>query len=873
MPETLLATKLYIPVLHPQALERKALLDRMDNELSTGKRLVLVCAPAGYGKTTLVCVWLSRIPNTCWLSLEKSENDPRLFLSYIIAALQSRFHEVGRQAQAILDAPQPLPLKEVLASILNDLSQVKHPIVLVLDDYQSIQASQVHEAVSFLIDHFPPHVHLVITSRSDPPLPLHRYRSRGQMLEIRADDLRFSMEEVSAYIENNAGVSLSPLEVATLENRTEGWAAGLQLAAISLRQTQNAAGFIQSLAGSNRFVLDYLMEEVFNNQSDEIQRFWMETAILDRLCASLCAAVTNGSQESTQAVLDTLERDNLFLISLDDQRQWYRYHHLFQDLLKMRLKQRLPDQIQALHRNAVRWYEANGWISEAVDHSIQGMDYDHAADLVEAHTFQLFAQGKLEQLMGWIQRLPPQLSDHRPWLGMYQAWVLAFAGQNEQASASIEKIIQTAAGDKLSPEDKRGLLLEIDAVRALVAITSGKIQDAKTLAGRLTSDVPANHLFARSVLIWALGFARRIEGDLPRAIEAFREVLEIGKQTNNLWTLSTSYVDLGMALRLSGRLREAEAIYREGLALLQQSSMGGLGFVGRLESFLANVLYEQNKLNEARTLIAFSIRHNELWKNPNHITHAYLTEARILLAMKADSVEDALARAKSATAHRAVTPSLRNSVDAVQVRFWLERGHLADAARWMAEHPLQKDGIDTESYELQALAHVRILIAGQQFAAACKILDELEAPALTAGRGNTLIEILVLKAIATPGSSKALESLESALQMGVPEGYRRVFLDEGAKLMPYLQKLRAHTDLVEVLLETNQQDSKEENILTRREIEILKAMAEGLSNKEIGQKLFISSGTVKAHSASIYRKLEVLNRTGAIARAKDLGLI
>lgn len=873
MPETLLATKLHIPALHPHALERTTLLDRMDEELSAGKRLILVCAPAGYGKTTLVCNWLRRLPEACWLSLAKSDNDLRLFLSYLVAALQRKFPDIGSHAQAILDTPQPLPIQEVLASILNDLAQVKSQTILVLDDYQCIHAHQIHEAVSFLIDHFPPNVHLLITSRSDPALPLHRYRSRGQMLEIRAEDLRFSLDEVSAFMKKIAGVSLSPFEVVTLENRTEGWAAGLQMAAISLRRKSNASEFIESLAGSNRFILDYLLEEVLKNQNDELQRFLVETSILDRMCASLCAVVVADSEDACQAALQILERDNLFVISLDDQRHWYRYHHLFQDLLRTRLKQSMPAGMRALHQRAAHWYEANGSITEAVQHSIQAMEYEHAADLVQEHTSQLFAQGKLEQLMSWVQRLPQELSERRPWLCIYQAWVLAFAGQNEQADLNIRKAIQASVENALSPEEQKNLSMEIRAVRALLAITTGETQKALELADQLEEDASTTHLFARSVLLWASGFAWRVQGQLPRAIDAFREVLKIGKQTQNLWTLSTSYVDLGMVLRLSGRLREAESTYREGLALLQQFNTGGLGFIGRLESFLANILYEQNKLEEARTLIASSVRHNELWKNPNHVTHAYLTEARILLGMKADSAMDALARARSAAAHPAVIPALRSSVDALQARFWLDQGQVADAVRWMDAHPLQNDRIDTESFELQALAHARILIAQQNFTASWKLLNKLGAPAQAAGRGNILIEILALKAIAAPSAAKALAVLKLALQMGVPEGYRRVFLDEGPKLMGLLQKLQVDSELVEPLLGMEPKKTKEESILTRREMEILQAMAEGLSNKEIGQKLFISAGTVKAHSAAIYRKLEVLNRMGAIARAKDLGLI
>jgi LuxR family transcriptional regulator, maltose regulon positive regulatory protein len=873
--ETILATKLYIPSLHPQAIQRQSILELMNAGLSIGKRLILVCAPAGYGKTTLVCEWLQKIPHACWVSLEKGDNDPRLFFSYLIAALQTIHPDVGGQAQAILDAPQSPPLEAVLSSLLNDLAQVHSQTVIVLDDYQSIHASQIHEGMAFLLDHLPPDAHFVITTRSDPALPLHRYRSRGQLVEIRADDLRFTTDEVSAFIKDIAGVSLSASEAATLETRTEGWAAGLQLAAISLRKKANIAEFIHSLAGSNRYILDYLMEEVLNNQTPDVQYFLMETAILDRLCPPLCDALHLDREGSSQHVLQYLEHENLFVIPLDNEGYWYRYHHLFQDLLLMRLKQSMPEKIQALHRSAGKWYETNGWIGEAVQHYIQAADFENAADMVEKHTLQLFAQGKLDQLMNWIQKLPADLSARRPWLSIHQAWVMAFAGKNSEAESLIQTVIQVSAEQDVLPDERKKLWAEIHGIRALIYITSGESQKALALADLLDEAVSPESSFARSVILWAIGFAWRMQGQIDKATSAFREVLQIGRQINNLWTLSTSYVDLGMALRLSGRLRDAEATYREGLGMMQQSATGGLGFVGRLESFLAIVLYERNELDEAMQWVQASIRHNEMWSNPNHITHAYWTKSRILFGMNADSVEDALDKAEAAAAHPAVVPTLWEGVEALRMRFWLKKGRLNEAVQWMKSHPLNQHVIphNTEAFEMLALTHVRILLAQENIPAAWILLEELETPARQNGRNNTLIEILTLKALAATSRARALELLESALSLGIPEGYRRVFLDEGQNLKPLLDSLQGRTNLVEPLIGVDEAKQRVDGLLTARELDILRGMAEGLSNKEIGQKLFISAGTVKAHSAAIYRKLDVANRTGAIARAKDLGLV
>ena len=875
MPETILATKLYIPSLHSQIIQRPSILDVMNDGLSIEKRLILVCAPAGYGKTTLVCEWLQGIHQSCWISLEKGDNEPRLFFSYLIAGLQTILPGIGRQSQAILDAPQPAPLQLVLSLLLNDLAQTHSQTVIVLDDYQSIHTNQIHEGITYLLDHLPPEVHFVITTRSDPALPLHRYRSRGQLVEIRAEDLRFSIDEVSLFMKNVTGISLSPSEIATLESRTEGWAAGLQMAAISLRKSPNTVEFFRSLAGSNRFILDYLMEEVLKNQTDAVQRLLIQTSILDRICAPLSEAVVPSGAESNQSILQELERENLFLISLDDEHRWFRYHHLFQDLLRMRLKQSMPEKIQELHRSAGNWYETNGWIGEAVQHYIQGADFEHAADLVEKHTLNLFAQGKLDQLMGWIQKLPAELSARRPWLSIHQAWVMAFAGKNSEAESLIQNVIKMSAeSDSLSDEWKR-LWGEIHGIQALTYITSGEIQKALTLADLPDAEIPADRLFARSVILWSLGFAWRMQGQIDKAISAFREVLQIGKQINNLWTLSTGYADLGMVLRLSGRLRDAEATYREALALMQQFDGGGLGFVGRLESFLAAILYEKNELDEALHLVNASIAHNELWSNPNHVAHAYWTKARILFGEKADSVEEVLDKAVSTVVHPAVVPTLRMGVEAFRVRFWLENGNLKEAARWMQAHPLNQDEAlqNIEAFEMLALTHARILIVQKDLPAAVKLLEELEVPARNHDRMNTLIEILTLKALAATNHTKARDALEAAVGMGIPQGYRRIFLDEGQKLKPLLENLRGRTKLVESLIGARESKQMGNTTLTPRELDILRGMADGLSNKEIGQKLFISAGTVKAHSAAIYRKLDVANRTEAIARAKDLGLV
>lgn len=541
----------------------------------------------------------------------------------------------------------------------------------------------------------------------------------------------------------------------------------------------------------------------------------------------------------------------------------------------MRLKQSMPEKVNQLHRSATSWYESKDWMSEAVQHSIDGLDFERAADLVEQHTVTLFSQGKLDQLVGWIHRLPAGISTRRPSLSIHQAWALAFAGKTSEAESLRQSAIASMEQTDLSPREQKYLWAEIHTLAGVLAVMSGNHQDALTLAEILDTAIPPDSPFVRSGAFWALGYAWRMEGNLEKAAGSFREMLAAGRQIDNLWTQATAFADLGMVLRLSGRLREAENVYRAGLQIMQQNGANGLGFVGRLESFLAHILYEEDKLDQAEQLIAKSIAHNQLWNNPNHLAHAYWTQARILYASGDTTWDYALKKAEEIVTHEAVVPSLRAGIEALRARFWLAQGQVDEADRWM-ELQLGLEGSrpsNVEVLDAQRMAYARICIAQGKFPAAWKLLQEVESSARAGSRKNTLVEALLLKARAASNRATAVENVEAALALGIPEGYRRVFLDEGETLIPFLESLRDRSALVEPLIGARTKKSKAAGLLTARELDILRGMAEGLSNKEIGQGLFISAGTVKAHSAAIYRKLEVANRTAAIARAKDLRLL
>lgn len=907
----LLTTKFFPPPIHPGLLERADLIQSLENGRQQGGRLSLICAPAGYGKSTLASSYLHWLAGrasptaitSAWLSLDEEDNEPILFLTYLAACLQAATSQGSALALAN-SVPPPAP-QAITTALLNDLAAIAGPVILVLDDYQVIRHPEIHQQVAYFIDHLSPAVHLILATRSDPPLPLHRYRSRGQMVELRAEDLRFQQTEAHFLFKRISGQILKAEESEILCARTEGWAAGIQMAALSVRGKPDASAFIRSLAGTNRYILDYLTEEALNNQPASIQDFLIQTAVLERLCPPLCDAVmavpgfaAEDPSASSQEILNMLEQTNLFLIPLDDSRYWRRYHHLFLDLLRIRLQQReqkFPGLIQSLHRRAAAWFEAQGWQAEAIHHSIQAADFVKAAELVEQHTTSLFAQGELHRLLAWISLLPAETAD-RPWLGIYKGWALVFAGRLSEMEAALKPARLAVTQGFGSPADLAALQAELLAQDAMIAVSSGNSARALSLIDRPLDDFPAGRTFARGAIHWALGYALRMQGNPARAIAEFRAMLRIGQETDNIWTVATACVDLGMALRLTGRLDEAEAVYRQGLQAVQRVEGHGLGFAGRLESFLANLMYEKNELAEAYQLVQASISHNRLWENPNHTAHAYWILARVLLGKsELDAAAEALTQAEKITETAVVVPALKNGIVSTRIRYWITRNQLEPILRWLADHPLpanlEKLPAD-EAGELELLTSARCLMVVGKQTVAYLLLQQLKQTAHSHQRVNSWIEIGCLQALCAPDRAAAFAILAEVVQLGAPSGYRRVFIDEGLPLSALLEQCLAETKkretqrsaaaalstAFELILAAfpavaHPLTAPAEGPLTPRELEILNGIAEGLSNQEIGLRLYISAGTVKAHSSAIYRKLDVKNRSQAIAKAKTNGLI
>lgn len=878
----ILETKLFVPPPVHNWIHRSELVRQLNDGLRPGCKIILVCAPAGYGKTSLLSEWISSAKadaGFAWLSLEPADNDPVRFFTYLAASLRTFLPGLTTLIDDLFASPT-LPAPQDLAAVLiNPLNAYQGTLVIVLDDTHAIHNIDVYTALAYLVDNLPPHVHLALATRSDPPLPIHRFRARGQLVELRLNELRFNREEIRDLLWQTIKVELNDQELMLLESRSEGWVAGIRMLLLSTLGKQNLKEILQNLSGQQRYIMDFLTEEALNNQDEATQAFLLETSVLDRFCPALCDAITQ--KTNGQPMLDGLERANCFLIPLDENRSWYRYHHLFADLLRVRVKQMEqndPGLIKSIHERAGHWFDENQFYEEAVQQYILASNYETAAEIVEERTIELFVLGRLHQLLAWIRLLPEDLAKQRPGLNIYQAWALAFASKADEAERHLRQAEAIMADEGLTESDQIRMQAEIRAIRSLIAIISGNITAAIGLTGLPEDFVPKSSLFARGVHRWAVGYGLRIMGDIEGAIRCFTEALEIGYELDNLFSIVTTAVDLGEMMRQKGELIKAEAIFRSALERALQSSSGP-GYIGRLESFLANILVERRELEEAGELIERAIEHNKHWENPNHTVYAWLIKARYYFALrKYEQAHKALENALQWAQKFPVVASLKASLDLFMVLLWMVMGENQQAANWLVnqniEGLLRKDSIN-ESDELIILAAAMVMIASEQTSAALELLTLLENTSRQRNRVTTLIQALVLKTCALPEPSQVLSTLKTALELGLPRGFRQVFIEHGECLLPTLENCQGISKVSDLLaaIYQRQAQTQGETLLTRRELDILRWMAAGLSNAEIGNKLFISAGTVKAHSAAIYRKLDVANRAEAISNAKDLGLI
>jgi LuxR family transcriptional regulator, maltose regulon positive regulatory protein len=883
--EPLLETKFYIPQPRADLVSRPRLLERLDGGLQA--RLLLLSAPAGFGKSTLLSDWLgqrSLLQRTAWLSLDEGDNDPVRFWRYLIGALQRIDPEIGRAAQGLFLSLKAPVLESVVTSLINDIVAAGQRFLLVLDDYHLIEARPIHDSLLFLLEHQPPQLHLTITTRADPPLPLARLRVRRALVEIRTADLRFASTEAQSYLHKTAEIDLSPDQMALLETRTEGWIAGLQLAALSMQGHHDPARFIATFTGSHRYVLDYLSEEVLHRQPESLQQFLLQTSILDRLCAPLCDALTG--RADGQQTLVKLEQDNLFLISLDDERRWYRYHRLFVDLLRSRLETDARDHLHALHQRAGLWFEAHDLPGEAIYHFLAARAWDAAAVLVERQVDGLWMHGEVNLLLSWLKQLPVELVHSRPRLCLAYAWVMLHNGPLDGVEGWLHRAEQS-----LSPADS-ALHGEIAAIRGSTATIRGDIEEASVQCTLALQLLPPERHFLRAATVHALGTAHRFSGNIVAAMHAFTEAVSVGRATGHFYLLIDSLCNLGLLQATRGQLHLAHQTYQEALARVEAEGSAASPIASEAYIVMGDLLREWNQLGTAESYLARGLA----LADKGGIVDAILTGYLVLSRVKRSQwdLDQALALVQQGIqlAQQHKIQRMVSTFAAQQARLWLASGRLEETLRWA--HAFAPTLAENPGYlrEFQSVTLARVWLAHGQARQALHLLDELVAAAEQAGRVHSIIEIQMVRGqvfSALGDGEEARRALTHSLTLAEPQGYLRRYLDEGSTMADLLQQislrnpqLRAYRErLLSLFPEADPPPISNAHTpsagmiedLTSRELEILRLIAAGHTNQEIAQQLVVQPSTIKKHINNIFGKLGATHRTQAVALAHELRLI
>jgi len=881
MPTPILATKLYIPSLRSEVVSRPRLSERLNEGLH--RKLSLVSASAGFGKTTLVSEWVLGCGRpTAWLSLDEGENDPARFLTYFVAALQTIAPNIGEGVLGLLQSPQPPPTASILTALLNDITSISDHFVLVLDDYHVLDAKAVDQALTFLIDHLPPHMHLVIATREDPSLPLARLRVQGQLTEVRAADLRFTYSEAAAFLNQVMGLKLSVEDITALERRTEGWIAGLQLAAISMQGLQDATSFIKSFTGSHHFVLDYLLEEVLQQQSERVQTFLLRTSVLDRLCGPLCDAVVLDPSVCGRETLEYLERANLFIVPLDNERHWYRYHHLFADLLRQRLRQNSttsPEDeggsVAEFHQRASQWYEEHGLEIEAFHHATAANDVERAERLIEGKGMPLHFRGAVVPVLHWLESLPTTVLDAHPSLWMAYASTLLATGQMTRVEHTLQAA--EAALQGAEPDDKtRDLVGRIAAIRATLAAHLNQVETIIAQSRRALEYLHPNNLAFRTSTTWKLGFAYQLQGDRAAASQAYTEVISIGQASGNTMFTLMAITCLGMIQEADNQLHLAGATYQRVLQLLGEAPphLASEAYFG-----LARIFYQWNDLDAAQQHGQQGLQLMQQLETDRYIA-CQVFLAHLKLAWGDVAGASALLAEVSQSARQQGFVSRMPEVAAAQVRTLLHQGNLAAAAHLV------------QTYELP-LSQAQVHLARGDTSEALELLERWRRQVEAKGWEDERLKVMVLQAVALEAhgeKGKALHLLFDALTLAEPGSFIRLFLDEGLPMAHLLSKAAAqgmmpdYIDKLQAAFAAEKQTGENKSSphspaqsliepLSQRELEVLQLIAQGLSNQEMSERLFLALDTVKGHNRKIFSKLQVQRRTEAVARARQLGLL
>ena len=885
----LLDTKLNIPPLRENRVLRPRLIDRLNAGL--GRKMSLISSPAGFGKTTLMSEFAAGCDRpVAWISLDEDDNDSTRFTAYLIAALRTVKQGFGESVYTMLQAPKPERIESLLTVLINEIASEFPPFVLVLDDYHLITLPAIHEQLTYIIEHQPSMMHTMIATRADPSLLLSRLRARAQLTEIRESDLRFTDTEAAEFLNRVMALNLGDEELAAMERRTEGWAAGLQLAGLSLQEHANKAGFVKTFAGSNRYILDYLGQEVLDNQDEKNRTFLLQTAILERLSAPLCASIT-GFPDSRE-ILESLERNHLFILPLDPERMWYRYHRLFKDFLLKSLQQFQPNQIAILHNKASRWFEAEGLLDEAIEHALSAGDNHRAMDMIEATAQSRLMRSEAGSIIRWIGKLPQEEVETRPSLCLTQAWALMLkGGPIDKVESNLNFVENQEVDDQL--------LGSAAALRAFLASTKGDAEISLELSVRALQLLPDDNLFMRSLVADNLGMVYLIRGDFDSSIEAFTQAAKISRQAGNVMIAVGALCNMAGLWMLQGQLKRAWSANLEGLNLATDKRGRRLPVAGKALLGLGEIAREWNQLESSEGYLKEGIELFRLFGELGSVL-SYVTLARIKEVQgDLDGAQDIVDLARQLAVQYDASTMDDELVEAYQAQLWIVQGKFEQVLRWVEDKQLEKivaqkigESRFDPMWEIHSQTLARVYISQGRYDDALRVIEPMLNIAKASQRMRSVLKMLSVQAVIVKSmgdTQTALQILEQALILGKEESFVRTFLDEGEPMVQLLYEAAANGIVPEYtgqLLaaytspETSSESLKSEykdqiemvEPLSEREVEVLELIAEGFSNQEIATRLHISLSTVKGHTSNIYGKLAVNKRTQAVARAKELGI-
>ncbi|MFD3165203.1 LuxR C-terminal-related transcriptional regulator [Herpetosiphon sp. NSE202] len=874
MPIPILATKLHLPQPRPNGVARPHLIARLEAAQHCGLRLI--SAPAGFGKSSLLSEWqASTQQQVAWLALDEGDNDPSRFFSYLVHAIQTIVPTVGGAALALIQA-QPQAIEQALINLINEISSSSKSINLVLDDYHVIENHALDQALSYLLEHLPTSLRLVIATREDPNLPLARLRARGQLAELRSADLRFSLAEAQEFLNNAMHLELSEPEVAALEARTEGWIAGLQLAGLSMQHQTDRQGFIASFTGSHHFVMDYLLEEVLQHQPPAIQQFLLHSSILNRMCGSLCDALLPNNEQTGQSTLEYLEQANMFIVALDHERRWYRYHHLFGELLRQRLQRSLAQQattsLEALHIRASSWFEQNDLEIEAFEHAAAANAIERAERLIEGKRVPLQFQGALLPIMHWLQGLPTDVLNQHPSLWVTAASVWLATGQVNGIEQRLQAAEQALAIHELSPKSQ-DLIGRIAAIRGTLALSQNDANTIIAQSEHALAHLAPDNLSFRTSTVWKLGYAYQLQGQRGAAKHAYEQAISIGQRSGNLVTVLLASIGLGNLHESDNRLILAATTYQQVLNGCSKLALPAANCGAELG--LARIYYQSNQFDLAEQHYQRALQAAQLLQHTDREVACQVVKARLLIAQgQLEQASLLLEQAQiAAQQHRHTTQPAK--IAAEQLRIHLLRGQIQAAQQLAQSHSL-------------VIGQAQVFLAQQQPSAALAVLK----PALEQAQANdwldqqlwlSCMQSLVLTALGEHG--QALQILTKMLLTAEAEGFVRIFLDHGSAMQTLLASINpqsAQAAYRDSLLAQFARENPKQlypttlsllDLLSQREREVLQLIAQGYSNQAICQQLHLALDTVKGHNRRIFEKLQVQRRTEAVARARELGLL